>query len=106
MEGRKINGEPASSLKVGTTTHLAQILFRPCSFSNNHEQSGEKDNETMSNVTEHDREQERERDHSEESRVDLLIRRDTVAVHNVLEPFGELVCAVESGWCLVRAQFM
>ena len=85
---------------------LSQIGFGPLPLSDDHPQRRHEDDEAVPDVTEHNCEQERERDHSEESRVDLLIRRDTVAVHNVLEPFGELVRAVESGWCLVRAQFM
>lgn len=57
----------------------------------------------MSNIAKHDSEQEREGDNSKESRVDLLVRRDTVTVHDSLESFRKLVRAQESGRRLVCA---
>lgn len=49
----------------------------------------------MANVTEHDGEQERERDDGEQAGVDLLVRADAVRIDDVLEALGELVRAVE-----------
>lgn len=60
----------------------------------------------MPNITEHDGEQEREGDHSEETGVDFLIGGDTVAVHDGLETFGKLIRPVVRGRRLVRAQLM
>jgi hypothetical protein len=50
----------------------------------------------VTDIAEHDGKQEGESDDGEQSRVDLLVRTDTVSVDNVLETFGELVRAVES----------
>lgn len=60
----------------------------------------------MTNVTEHDSEQEWERDDSEKTRVHLLVRRDTITVHDRLEAFRELVRAVERRRRLIRAELM
>ena len=49
----------------------------------------------MTNITEHDSEQEREGDDSEQTRIDFLVRRDTVGIHDGLETLRELVRADE-----------
>lgn len=61
---------------------------------------------TMSNITKHDGEQEREGDDSEQTRVDLLIRSNPIRVHYGLEAFGELVGAMECRRCLVGVQLV
>lgn len=50
----------------------------------------------MTDITEHDCEQEGESDNGEQSRIDFLVRADTVSVDDILETFGELVRAMES----------
>lgn len=60
----------------------------------------------MTNVTEHDSEEEGERNNRKQSRVDLLIFGDTITIHNGLEGFSELVRSHERGWSLVRPEFM
>lgn len=60
----------------------------------------------MSNITEHDGEEEREGDYCKQSRVDFLIRRDTITVHDSLETLRELVGAMESRGRLARLEFM
>lgn len=60
----------------------------------------------MTNITEHHSEQERESDNREETGVDFLVRCNTVAVHDGLEPFGELVGAMEGWWGLACAEFV
>ena len=60
----------------------------------------------MANVAEHDSEQERERDDGKQTRVHLLVRRDTVGIHDGLEALGELVRTMERGRRAIRAQLM
>lgn len=60
----------------------------------------------MTNVTEHNGEEERERDDGKQSRVDLLVAADSVRVDDGLEAFGELVGAVESGRGLRGAELV
>jgi hypothetical protein len=60
----------------------------------------------VSNIAEHDRKQEREGDDGKEARVDLLVRRDAVRVHDRLEALRELVRPMERGWGPIRAQLM
>jgi len=50
----------------------------------------------MTDITKHDCEQEGECNDGEQSRVDFLVRTDSVSVDDVLESFGKLVGAVES----------
>jgi hypothetical protein len=65
-----------------------------------------KDDRPMSNVAEHDRKQEREGDDGKEARVDLLVRRDAVRVHDRLEALRELVRPMERRRGPVRAQLV
>lgn len=60
----------------------------------------------MSDVSEHDGEEEGEGDDGEESRVDLLVRGDSVRVDNGLESSRELVRAVERGRVLGAAKLV
>lgn len=60
----------------------------------------------MPNVTEHDREQEWEGGHSGQTRIDFLVRSNTIIVHNILEDFGKLVDAMERRWSLVGSDFV
>lgn len=55
----------------------------------------------MTNVAEHDGEQEWKSDNGEKSWVNLLIRCDTIAVHDSLEALSELVGTMECGRCLL-----
>lgn len=52
----------------------------------------------MANVTEHNSEQERERDALENSGVDFFVQWDAVGVRNLLENPGELVELEERRW--------
>ena len=85
---------------------LPKICARPLAFVVDHPQCREEDDRPVSNVTEHDREQEREGDHGKEARVDLLVRRDTVRIHDCLEALRKLVRSMERRRCPVRAQLM
>lgn len=87
-------------------THLSETLLRPLSLAKNHVDGCGEDDATVSNITKHHREEEGESDHGEKTRVDFLICRDTIAVHDRLEAFGELVRAVERRWCLVRPKLV
>ena len=60
----------------------------------------------MSNITEHYGEQERERRNRKQARVNFLVGRDTITIHDSLEPFGKLVRAMESRGRLARLEFM
>ena len=60
----------------------------------------------MSHVTKHDRKQEWEGDDGEKTRVDLLVRRDTIRVHNRLESFCKFIGPLERRRSLVCAQLM
>lgn len=60
----------------------------------------------MSNVSEHDREQERERYDRKQTGVDFLIRRNTIAVDDSLEAFRELVNTMERRWFLGCMQLL
>ena len=60
----------------------------------------------MTNITEHDCEQEGERNDSKQAWVDLLVRCYTVGIHDGLETFSKLVRAVERRWGAIRAQLV
>lgn len=62
--------------------------------------------ETMSNVTKHDSEKERERDDRKQSRVDLLVRSNTVRIDDGLHSLGHLVRTMERGGVLVRTKLV
>jgi hypothetical protein len=83
-----------------------EIRARPLALVEDHPQCRAEDDRPVSNIAEHDREQERECDDGKETRVDLLVRRHAVRVHDCLEALRELVCPMERGRGLVRAQFM
>ena len=85
-------------------THLAQIALRQLALKQDHRQCSEESDKTVTDVAEHDCEQEGERNDSKQARVDLLVRRYTVGVHDGLETFSKLVRAVERRWGAIRAQ--
>lgn len=85
---------------------LPKVCTRKLPLVQDHENAGDEDDDTVANISEHDREQEREGDDGKETRVDLLVRSDTVAVHDSLETFGELVRPLECGRSLASAKFM
>ena len=77
-------------------THLAQIALAKLSLEHDHGSSSDERDETVADISEHDGEQERERDDSEQTGVHFLVGCHTVGIHNSLEAFGELVRAMES----------
>jgi hypothetical protein len=87
-------------------TNLIKFFSRPFLLLENHIQRGKEDDQAMSDITKHHGEQEGERNDSKQTRVDFLIGRNTISVHNGLEALGELVGASECWWRLVRAQLM
>lgn len=84
-------------------THL--VTRSPLELLLESDQSGgtQHHNDTVSNVSKHDSEEEGEGDDRKESRIDLLIRRNTVRVDDGLESGGKLVRRVESRWILERS---
>lgn len=60
----------------------------------------------MTNVTEHDSEEERERDDRKQPRIDFLVGCDPIAVHDGLEALRELIGSDECGWRLVGAKLL
>lgn len=61
--------------------------------------------QTVTDIAEHDGEKERKSDDSEETRVDFLVRCDTVGIDDRLKTFGKFVGTVESGWGAVGVNF-
>jgi len=53
---------------------------------------------TVTNITEHDTEQEREGHYCENSRIDFLIVRDTISVYDLLEDPGDIVSSEKRRW--------
>ena len=85
---------------------LAEIGACPLALVEDHIQCREKDDRPVSNVAEHDREQERKGDDGKEAWVDLLVRSDAIRVHDRLEALRELVRPMERRRRPVRAQLM
>lgn len=52
----------------------------------------------MPQVTKHDTEQERECHTSKDRRIHLLVRRDTIRVHDFLEHLSEFIRFEHTGW--------
>lgn len=71
-----------------------------------HNRRGEERKEAMAKITKHDGEKERERDDCIETRVDLLVGRDTITVDESLECLCKLVDAVECRRFASSAQFV
>lgn len=88
------------------SAHLAKVSFTQTPLIEDHVNRSTEYDETMTNIAEHDCEEERERNDREKSRVDLLIFSDTVTVHDGLEGFSEFIRPVERGWCLVRLELV
>ena len=60
----------------------------------------------MTDVAEHDSKQEGEGYDGEETRIDFLVSRDTIAVHDRLERLSELVRALECRRLLAGSQLV
>lgn len=87
-------------------THLAEIGFTQAPLIENHVNRGTEDDEAMTDVTKHDCEEEWECDDRKESRIDFLILRDTITVHDGLESLSKLVSPMERGGRLVCPKLM
>ena len=85
---------------------LSQIGLRPLPLSDDHPQRRHEDDEAVPDVAEHDCEQERERDHRKQTGVDLLVRCNTIRIHDRLETFGEFVRSDERRGRPVRPQLV
>ena len=86
--------------------NLTKVLLSPRPLPQNHPKPSDEQDTSMTDITKHHREQERERDHRKQTGVDLLVRRDTVCIHDRLKAFRELVKAVVRRWRLVRTQLV
>jgi len=94
-------------LRVPTKmTNLIKFFSRPLLLLEDHVQRGKEDDTSMSNITKHHGEQERERNDSKQTRVDFLVGCSTVSVHDGLEAFGKFVGAGEGRRRFVRAQLV
>lgn len=87
-------------------TYLSKVCLRPFPFVDDHVKGSKEDDKTVTYITEHHGEKERERDHGEQAGVDFLVRRDTITVHDRLEAFCELVGPVEGWWRLIGAKLL
>lgn len=85
---------------------LSQVALLQLPLPGDHSRRRKEDDESVSYITEHDGEEERERYDGEETRVDFLVRADAVGVHDGLETKGEFVGAVVSRRRAVRAEFL
>ena len=88
------------------TTDLAQVALAQLLLEHDHEGGGQEDDEAVTNVTKHDSEQEGESDDGEETRIDFLVSRDTIAVHDRLERLRELVRALKCRRLLAGSQLV
>ena len=61
------------------------------SLRKNHNERRNSDDRSMTDIAKHDSKQERECDHCKEARVDFLVTRRPIAVHNRLKALRELV---------------
>ncbi len=61
--------------------------------------------EAMAQITEHDTKEEGECDDSEDCRIDFLVHRNTVGVHDLLEDPCEIIC-LDIGWGLDTMVFI
>lgn len=60
-------------------------------------ESNQKHKETMTNITKHHSEKERERDDSEKTRIDFAITSNTIGINDTLETCSEFVGAMIGG---------
>lgn len=91
---------------VSDIAYLTEIRFTQSPLVENHVNRSAEDDKTVANISEHDCEEERERNDRKKSRVNLLVLADTVAIHDGLEGFGEFIGPVERGWSFVCPQLM
>jgi hypothetical protein len=68
--------------------------------------SNEEDQETVTNIAEHNGEQKGERNNSKETRVDFTVLGHTVGVDNILESSSKLVGLVVGWGLLVSLEFV
>lgn len=100
---------PTQSIKHLLEEHannLTKVLFSPRPLPQNHPKPSDEQDTSMTDITKHHREQERERDDRKQPRVHFLVRRDPIRIHNRLEPFRKLVRPVERRRSSIRAEFM
>lgn len=69
-----------------------------------HRRSSQEHQDTVTNIAKHDRKQEWERNDSIQTRVDFLIRGNTIRIDQSLETFSKLVGPVERGRSLVGTE--
>jgi len=79
-------------------THLSSIVLGELLFVHAEKGGGQGHEDAMTEVAEHDGEEEGEGDDGEGCGIDLAVLAHTVGVNNNLESLGELVVAVEGGW--------
>ena len=63
-----------------------------------HPESKHCHDQTMTQITEHDAEQEWESDDGVQSGISFLVRCDSICVDQVLEATSEFVCSIECWW--------
>ena len=86
--------------------YLIQIRLSHLLLIDDHNHRCRNSYNSMAQITEHDSEQERERDDGVERWVDLLVGRDAVCIDHCLEALGELIRAVVRRRLLVCAQLV
>jgi hypothetical protein len=64
-------------------------------FVQNQVQGKDQHQQTVTGITKHDGEQERESNESEKTRIDLTVSSNAISINNTLETFSELVGAME-----------
>ena len=77
------------------TTDLAQVALAQLLLEHDHEGGGQEDDEAVTNIAEHDSEQEREGDDRKQTGVDFLVSGNTIGIHDGLEALRKLVRADE-----------
>ena len=83
-----------------------EICARKSPLAQDHKNASKEDDDTVADVPEHDCEQEWEGNDSEETRVDFLVRCDTITIHYSLETLGKLIRALERWGSLAGANFV
>lgn len=95
-----------SDLQKERLKDFTQASLGELSLVEHHKDSDQESQETVTEITKHDGEQERERGDGEKTGVDLLVRRHSVRVDDGLESFGEGRGSVERGWLLVGSKLI
>jgi hypothetical protein len=84
--------------------HLSQASLAELPLEHDHERSGEEGEEAVTEVSEHDGEEEGKGDDGDEARVDFLVGRDTVRVDDGLETLSKGRRSVEGGRGVVGSE--